>query len=84
MFQNSCIESAGLQSHRIDKWMVRFLLQHALVLDNRQSNVTFGSTMPVSNPVGNRDLLMRSRITEEIIREAQVASSDSDEFCFTS
>jgi hypothetical protein len=80
MFQNSCIESAGPQPYRIDKWMVRFLLQHALVLDNRQPYVAFDSTTPVSDPDGNRDLLMRSRITEGIIREAQVASSNSYAF----
>lgn len=83
MFQNSCIESAGLQSHQIDKWMIRFLLQHALVLDNRQS-IAFDSTSPDSDTVGNRDLLMRSRVTEGIIREAQAASTNFYGFPVTS
>lgn len=75
IFQNSCIESAGPQSHRIDKWMVRFLLQHALELNNRQSSFAFKPSVPALDRIGNQDLLARSRITEEIFRGAQVASS---------
>ena len=56
--------------------MIRFLLQHALVLDNRQSSVSFDSTLRDSDTVRNRDVLMRSRVIEGIIREEQAACTN--------
>ncbi|KAF2164412.1 hypothetical protein M409DRAFT_67944 [Zasmidium cellare ATCC 36951] len=34
-FQSACLQSADPNTHRIDRWMVRFLLEHSLPLDER-------------------------------------------------
>jgi len=34
-FQNACLWSADVNTHKIDKWMLRLLLEHALPLDDK-------------------------------------------------
>jgi hypothetical protein len=34
-FQNACFWSVNPNTHKIDKWMVKFLLAHALALDEK-------------------------------------------------
>jgi hypothetical protein len=67
-FQDACLRSAQLDTHRFDKWMVKFLLQHALALDEKDlTTIPSPSALPVA-PVENERLLERSRVTESIIR----------------
>ena len=67
-FQDACLRAAQLDTHRFDKWMVKFLLQHALALDEKASTtLPSPSGFPIG-PVEDERLLQRSRITESIIR----------------
>jgi hypothetical protein len=63
-------------THNIDKWMLKFLLQHALELGDK---VAFRQSVDArtgdwgSAGAEMRTLFERSRITEGIIREVQAA-----------
>jgi len=37
-FQNACLKSASSSTHKVDRWMVKYLLQHALVLDEKDAS----------------------------------------------
>jgi hypothetical protein len=82
-FQNSCMESASSEPHKIDRWMIKFLLQHAVILDNRQTlesgAVHFDSIADSHDATNNQELLERSLVTEQIIRDAQAASGNTRE-----
>ncbi|RFU30687.1 hypothetical protein B7463_g5642, partial [Scytalidium lignicola] len=43
-FQNSCLQSADTYTHKIDRWMVRFLLEHALPLDEKVVSLAVSPT----------------------------------------
>jgi hypothetical protein len=76
IFQNFCIESTSPQPHKMDRWMIKFLLQHALDLNSRDDvqseEVPFCRPSDRVGSSSNWELLKRSRMTEEIIRGAQV------------
>ncbi|KFZ11680.1 hypothetical protein V502_07463 [Pseudogymnoascus sp. VKM F-4520 (FW-2644)] len=76
-FQNFCIESTSPQPHKMDRWMIKFLLQHGLDLNSRDDvqseEVPFYRPSNCVGSSSNWELLERSRMTEEIIRGAQVA-----------
>lgn len=64
-FQNECLRTAQLGTHRFDKWMLKFLLQHALSLDEHdslQSNEFF-----IQSSIEDERLLQRSRVTGTIL-----------------
>ena len=67
-FQNACLSTARLGTHRFDKWMVKFLLQYALALDEIDDPQAFAGTN-----LQNHDerLVERSRVTETIIQAPQ-------------
>lgn len=44
LFQDACLQS--LQAHRMDAWMVKFLLNYALPLENRLPDGAESSTVP--------------------------------------
>ncbi|KUJ16311.1 uncharacterized protein LY89DRAFT_586216 [Mollisia scopiformis] len=67
-FQDACLRTAQLGTHRFDKWMVRFLLQHALALDEKESSDNSPDLHLQSFPIEDQRLLERSRVTESIIR----------------
>ncbi|KFY06982.1 hypothetical protein V492_07560 [Pseudogymnoascus sp. VKM F-4246] len=50
VFQRSCLRSETSNTHRLDKWMVKFLLQHALALDDKEleENTDGLSSWPLS------------------------------------
>lgn len=71
-FQDACLRTAQIDTHRFDKWMVKFLLHHALALDEKNpAAMPPQSGLPVG-PVENTRLLERSRVTESIIRAPYV------------
>jgi hypothetical protein len=67
-FQNACLRTAQLGTHRFDKWMVKFLLQHALALDEHDVYRLSVESPSTSGPLEDPRLLERSRVTERIIR----------------
>lgn len=66
-FQNECLRTAQLGTHRFDKWMLKFLLQHALSLDEHDGSHI--STVSFVRPTSVEDerLLQRSRVTGNIL-----------------
>ena len=71
-FQDACLQTAQVDTHRFDKWMVKFLLHHALALDEKDPTaMPLQSGLPVG-PVENMRLLERSRVTESIIQAPYV------------
>lgn len=66
-FQNACLRTAQLGTHRFDKWMLKFLLQHALSLDEHDGShiSTTSSGRPTS--IEDERLLQRSRVTGNIL-----------------
>jgi hypothetical protein len=69
-FQNACRRTAPLDTHRFDKWMVKFLLQHALALAEKNTK-TDGEPQFGDFLVEDERLLQRSRVTENIICSRQ-------------
>lgn len=71
VFQNSCMRSLSNNTHRFDRWMVSFLLEHAVPLDEKESDPSNVWQEP-RNPVSlNGTYLERSRVTESIIADMQ-------------
>ncbi|OBT92151.2 hypothetical protein VE01_10043 [Pseudogymnoascus verrucosus] len=81
VFQRSCLRSETSNTHRLDKWMVKFLLQHALALDDKEleEDVYDLSSWPLSIQDSHMDpthvntgLMERSRVTKEIIEDMRM------------
>lgn len=70
-FQNACLQTAQLGTHRFDGWMVKFLLQHALALDEQDVYRLSVESPSNTSLVEDQRLLERSRVTESIIRARQ-------------
>ena len=82
IFQRRCLQSEMTNTHRLNKWMVKFLLQHALALDDddeedesldhlwssSQRNMEF----PTNHPHAVSRLIERSRVAESIIMDMQM------------
>ncbi|KAF4448405.1 hypothetical protein F53441_8213 [Fusarium austroafricanum] len=67
VFQKNCIKSMGAESYRFDKWMVKFLIAHALALEDKPDDGWSGS-----NADSTRDAhLERGRITQAMIMDIQ-------------
>jgi hypothetical protein len=69
VFQNSCMRSLSNNTHRFDRWMVKFLLEHAVALDEKVDDLPHpwqGSTTPLT--VENTHL-ERSQVTQSIIAD---------------
>jgi hypothetical protein len=71
-FQDACLRTAQIDTHRFDKWMVKFLLQHALALYEKDSTTLHSPSALLVGPVEEERLLERSRVTESIIRAPYV------------
>ncbi len=67
-FQTICLRTAQLGTHRFDKWMVKFLLQHALALDEMEYSDHHPGIVSQRFSIEDPRLLERSRVTESIIR----------------
>ncbi len=67
-FQNECLRTAHLGTHRFDRWMVKFLLQHALSLDEKEGPESYSEPGLQRVPVEDERLFQRSLVTERIIR----------------
>ncbi|KAE8448621.1 hypothetical protein EG329_009046 [Mollisiaceae sp. DMI_Dod_QoI] len=67
-FQTICLRTAQLGTHRFDKWMVKFLLQHALALDEIEYSDHHPGIVSQRFSIEDPRLLERSRVTESIIR----------------
>ncbi|KAI5464406.1 hypothetical protein BGZ63DRAFT_412055 [Mariannaea sp. PMI_226] len=68
VFQKNCISSLGRNTHRFDKWMVKFLIAHALALEEKMDDLFADSD--VGQIPGNAHL-ERGRITESMIMDIQ-------------
>ncbi|KAH6871491.1 hypothetical protein B0T10DRAFT_523010 [Thelonectria olida] len=68
VFQKNCIGSLSRNTHRFDKWMVRFLIAHALALEDKVNDAW--SDSDITQTPGN-DHLERSRITQAMIINIQ-------------
>lgn len=70
MFQNACLGSSTAQTHRVDRWMIRFLLEHALPLQDRELAMSeFSTRDPLS--LSTSHLLVSSERTK-MLNEAFV------------
>ncbi|KAH8820309.1 hypothetical protein F5884DRAFT_849574 [Xylogone sp. PMI_703] len=74
-FQNACLRTAQLETHRFDKWMVKFLLQHALALDEKMEYTTLVDRGLEQLSTRDEQLIERSRVTGNIIRGTQLENS---------
>ena len=43
MFQNTCL-LAKQRPHKLDRWMIRFLIEHALPIDDKVSDLASATT----------------------------------------
>lgn len=48
VFQNMCLLSATSHAHTLNKWMIRFLIEHALPLDGNASDFSTGTSQIIS------------------------------------
>ncbi|RSL89541.1 hypothetical protein CEP52_014864 [Fusarium oligoseptatum] len=67
VFQKNCIRSLSRNTHRFDKWMVKFLIAHSLALEDKADD-----TWPDSDAsqLGNVHF-ERSRVTESMMMDIQ-------------
>ncbi|KAH7411186.1 hypothetical protein BKA64DRAFT_662873 [Cadophora sp. MPI-SDFR-AT-0126] len=80
VFQQRCLQSEMANTHRLNKWMVRFLLQHALALDDDEDE-SLDYLWPSSQPntespayhaPGVSPLIERSSVAKSIIMDMQM------------
>ncbi|KAI9731694.1 MAG: hypothetical protein M1834_004483 [Cirrosporium novae-zelandiae] len=71
-FQSACLQSTSPHTHKIDKWMIRFLLQHVLTLDER---LRADSSLAIQTPdseepsVEAQRLSHRGRELDKLVRK---------------
>ncbi|KAK4554239.1 hypothetical protein LTR86_008767 [Recurvomyces mirabilis] len=70
MFQKACLQSIDQRTHKVDHWMVKFLLEHGNVLDERSyteedtpSPHHVSSTSPTTQAVFERSRVTRSALS---------------------
>ncbi|KAF5680755.1 hypothetical protein FDENT_8316 [Fusarium denticulatum] len=68
VFQKNCIQSMNAESYRFDRWMVKFLIAHALALEDKADDNWSAASVEATN--GN-DHLERGRITQAMIMDIQ-------------
>lgn len=62
MFQNACLRSADTHTHKVDRWMVKYLLEHAILLGDKSEMELMDTPSPVSltdGSLGLREELQR-------------------------
>jgi hypothetical protein len=69
-FQNACFWSATPNTHKVNRWMVKFLLQHALALEEKTGPES--SPMPSISefefpPTNDHKLMERGRFTSNAL-----------------
>ncbi|KPM41263.1 hypothetical protein AK830_g5279 [Neonectria ditissima] len=68
VFQKNCMRSFSRNTHRFDKWMVKFLTAHALALEDKVDDL--GPDLDMSQMPGHAHL-ERSRISQSMIMDIQ-------------
>lgn len=67
-FQRACLRSVDNRTHKIDRWTVKFLLEHGNVLDDKFEEITVDTPSPYGfspdSPMAQR-ILERDRITRD-------------------
>ena len=46
LFQRACLRNVDAHTHKIDRWMVKFLLEHAITLSDKSADGHLDSTSP--------------------------------------
>lgn len=65
LFQDACMWSVDPQTHKIDKWMLKFLLNHSLPLSRKhQRSMEEGPTL---SSVHAEDLSDRAKVTNQAL-----------------
>ncbi|KAF3004785.1 hypothetical protein E8E13_002463 [Curvularia kusanoi] len=77
VFQRNCISSMGKNTHRFDKWMVKFLTAHALAMEEKTDfdNTDHGPRVNISGYAQ----LERGRITNSLMDSIQSGSDVTPE-----
>ncbi|KAF5003572.1 hypothetical protein FDECE_9886 [Fusarium decemcellulare] len=68
VFQKNCIRSLSRNTHRFDKWMVKFLIAHALALEDKVEDEWPDSD---ASQTPENAHLERSRITQSMMMDIQ-------------
>ncbi|KAJ4262873.1 hypothetical protein NW762_006486 [Fusarium torreyae] len=75
VFQKNCIKSMNTESYRFDKWMVKFLIAHALELEDKAEDIW---PDPSTGLTYGDMHLERSRVTHAMIMDIQNYDADED------
>jgi hypothetical protein len=75
VFQKNCMRSLGKNTHRFDKWMVKFLIAHALALEDKVQDLPNPWSEFEMNQMAETAHIERGRITQSMIMDMQ--SSDA-------
>ncbi|KAF5657127.1 hypothetical protein FHETE_10577 [Fusarium heterosporum] len=75
VFQKNCIRSMNTESYRFDKWMVKFLIAHALELEDKTDD-SWDSSHADATSGGLH--LERGRVTQAMIMDIQNYDVDGD------
>ncbi|KAF5262559.1 hypothetical protein FOXYS1_6712 [Fusarium oxysporum] len=68
VFQKNCIQSMNAESYRFDRWMVKFLIAHALALEDKVDDSWSAASVDAANGDAH---LERGRITQAMIMDIQ-------------
>ncbi|RDW65173.1 hypothetical protein BP5796_09865 [Coleophoma crateriformis] len=71
IFQNNCMRSLSRNTHRFDRWMVKFLSEHALALDEKTDELPNPWLATGLETMAESTRLERSRVTQSIITNMQ-------------
>ncbi|KEY71788.1 hypothetical protein S7711_06539 [Stachybotrys chartarum IBT 7711] len=71
IFQNNCIGSFKRNTYRFDRWMVKFLIQHASALEEKEDDMEIDDGPSRMGTVAESIHLERSRVTQSIMRDIQ-------------
>ncbi|KAH8657800.1 hypothetical protein BX600DRAFT_514350 [Xylariales sp. PMI_506] len=69
IFQKSCMKSLGENTYRFDKWMVKFLIAHALAMEDKEENMSNPSPEYSTDEMAGTTHFERNRIAQGMIRD---------------
>lgn len=70
-FQRACLRSVDNHTHKVDRWMVKFLLEHAALLGNKDDDARCESTSPqdlaLAGDSRHSQLSQRGQVTRQAL-----------------
>ncbi|KAK5734462.1 hypothetical protein LTR17_008963 [Elasticomyces elasticus] len=76
-FQKACLRSADNHTHKIDRWMVKFLLEHGNAIGDKTVETAFDTPSPYGGTGDSpqaQQIMARDRLTRQALSELRASS----------